>query len=463
MSHRSSRWIRGMAILGVVGILSILATTTRASPHAVGALPAFLVWLACLVLVVRELRPSGLLSFPATYLLLLGVFHLGLVVPLALGARPRFDEDWLHSGSMSKSLVLVALASACFALGVVTGGEDRDGRTSPGGPVVVRPLLIGGLLWAAVGAVMFWRGGDNLGVLRMSYDDYWTTIEVSDPRAFGTGLMFLVSGALVAAAGASRRVMVYLAVGLALALAPIFAKGFRGIPLAAGITFLIVWYRKSPRVATRLSLIGCALALVLVPAIRVTREAAIAPVAAPVSPVNPFEFFTEAGGSLRPLVETLQAIDSGKERLWMGRSYSLAAARVVPNVSLRWEAAPDEEASLTPDQWVSRRADDWKIGFSGVAEPYLNFGVAGVVLYFVALGFLLVRADALAGRNPYWCAVLASTQAALLWTVRNDVMALIRTAAWSAAAVLAIQAVVHVLPRLPSFPEPRKRHEGGKA
>jgi hypothetical protein len=451
-----------MATLAVVGILSFLASSPRPSSLAMGALPAFLIWLACLVVVVRELRPSGLLSFPATYLLLLGVFHLGLVVPLALGARPRFDEDWLHSGSMSKSLVLVALASACFALGVVTGGREGDGAP-PRSPDLVRPLVNGGLLWAAVGAILFWRGSDSLGVLRMSYDDYWTTIEVSDPRAFGTGLMFLVSGSLVAAAGASRRLMGYLAIGLALALAPIFAKGFRGIPLAAGITFLVVWYRKSPGVATKVALVGCAFALVAVPVIRLSREAAIAPVATPVTQANPFEFFTEAGGSLRPLVETLQAVDFGKQRLWMGRSYSLAASRVIPNVSLRWEPQVDEEATLTPDQWVSRRSDDWKIGFSGVAEPYLNFGVVGVVLYFAALGFLLVRADALAERSPYWCAVAASTQAALLWTVRNDVMALIRTAAWSAAVVLTIWAVVHALPLLPWFPGTGKGHEGGRA
>ena len=452
MSHRSSRWLRGMAVLALVGVLSILASVTGPSRDAMGALPAFLVWLACLVLVVRELRPAGLLSFPATYLLLLGVFHLGLMVPLALGARPRFDEEWLHSGSMSKSLILVALASASFALGVVGGGQGRDASPPPGRRHVVRPLVIGGLLWAAIGAVLFWKGGESLGVLRLSYDDYWTTIEVSDPRAFSTGLMFLVSGVLVAAAGASSRGMILLGIGLALVLAPIFAKGFRGIPLTAGITFMVVWYRKAPRVATRVALVGCAFALVAVPAIRMSREAAITQVAAPVDQVSPFEFFTEAGGSLRPLVETIQAIDSGKHGLWMGRSYALAAARVVPNVSLRWEAAAEEEASLTPDQWVSARADDWKIGFSGVAEPYLNFGVAGVVLYFAALGFILVRADAVAGRSPYWCAVVASTQAALLWTVRNDVMALIRTAAWSAAVVLVIRAAVHLRPMLPSFP-----------
>jgi hypothetical protein len=452
MSRRSARWLGGMAVLAVVGVLSILASGTGPSWYAMGPLPAVLIWLACLVLVVRELRPAGLLSFPATYLLLLGVFHLGLVVPLALGARPRFDEDWLHSGSMSRSLVLVALASACFALGVVWGGQGRVASPPAGRQEVVRPLATWGLLWAALGAVLFWRGSESLGVLRATYDEYWTTIEVSDPRAFSTGLMFLVSGALVAAAGASRRGMILLGTGLALALAPIFAKGFRGIPLTAGITFMVVWYMKAPRVATRVALVGCAFALVAVPAIRMTREAALLQVAAPVDQVRPFEFFTEAGGSLRPLVETVQAFDSGKQRLWMGRSYALAAARVVPNVSLRWEAAAEEEANLTPDQWVSQRADGWKIGFSGVAEPYLNFGVAGVVLYFAALGFLLVRADALARRSPYWCAVVASTQAALLWTVRNDVMALIRTAAWSAAVVLAIRATVHLRPRLPSFP-----------
>jgi hypothetical protein len=450
-----------MAIIGAIGLLTILASTPRPASSGVGALPVFLVWLASLIFVVRELRPSGLLSFPATYLLLLGMFHLGLVVPLAFGVRPRLDEEWLHSASMSKSLLLVALASACFALGVAAGRTGRGEGSPPRSPGLAPPLVRGGLAWAAVGAIMFAMGSASLGVLRMSYDDYWTAIEVNDPRAFGTGLMFLVSGGLVAAAGASSRAMAALAAGLAIALAPIFAQGFRGIPLVTGLSFMVVWYMKNPRVATRVALIGLAFVTVAVPVIRISREAVVAPTSTPLSQVNPFEFFTEAGGSLRPLVETVHAIDMGGERLWMGRSYVLAAARVVPNVSLRWEGSVDAEADLTPDQWVSRRADDWKLGFSGVAEPYLNFGIAGVVLYFLALGFLLVRADALAGRSPYWCAVIASTQAALLWTVRNDVMALIRTAAWSAAVVLAIQAAVRLLPLLPSFPGSGKRPEAG--
>jgi len=60
-----------------------------------------------------------------------------------------------------------------------------------------------------------------------------------------------------------------------------------------------------------------------------------------------------------------------------------------------------ELVKMAPADWITYRLNRWKfdngqgVGFSAVAEPYLNFGTAGVVLFFVFLGFLFGRLDML--------------------------------------------------------------------
>ena len=50
-----------------------------------------------------------------------------------------------------------------------------------------------------------------------------------------------------------------------------------------------------------------------------------------------------------------------------------------------------ELVKMAPADWITYRLNRWKfdngqgVGFSAVAEPYLNFGTAGVVLFFVFL------------------------------------------------------------------------------
>ncbi|MGA8234391.1 MAG: O-antigen polysaccharide polymerase Wzy, partial [Candidatus Acidiferrales bacterium] len=70
------------------------------------------------------------------------------------------------------------------------------------------------------------------------------------------------------------------------------------------------------------------------------------------------------------------------------------------------------------------------IGFSAVAEPYMNFGLAGVVGYFLLLGFLLVRLEQVSIRSSHALACWALVLGPLLWTTRNDFTNFFRPAAW---------------------------------
>lgn len=137
----------------------------------------------------------------------------------------------------------------------------------------------------------------------------------------------------------------------------------------------------------------------------------------------------------------------------MGRSYWMAVKRVIPNVALRWRARPETE--LTPSAWATRLTDRWTfehgggVGFSGVAEPYLNFATAGVVVFFLLLGYAIHRFDAWLGNDPFRGAIGAATFGFVLWSVRNDVMELFRALALASATVLAAWVVARLEHRRP--------------
>ena len=197
-------------------------------------------------------------------------------------------------------------------------------------------------------------------------------------------------------------------------------------------------------------MVVAAAALILVPAVRVARNLE-QHLSSTIGRVDPLEMITESGGSLYPLTVTIERLEAGFERPWMGRSYLMAMRHIVPNVSTRW-AAPGKRA-LTPSTWATMHADEWVfehgggIGFSGVAEPYLNFGIPGLVLFFVILGFLVQRWDRWLGSDPFRAAVGSASFGSILWTVRNDSIELFRVVALASVTVLGAWVVVRLLNR----------------
>jgi hypothetical protein len=155
------------------------------------------------------------------------------------------------------------------------------------------------------------------------------------------------------------------------------------------------------------------------------------------------------GGSLRTLVETVRLVPE-VTAYRRGGSYVDAALRVIPNVGLI-KAAHDwtDPASLPPNHWVTFMVAPWAyatfggLGFSAIAEPYLNFGVLGVAGYFFGLGALLGWLDLALTRRPSrrFLAITAVVFMPLLVTVRNDFHNFMRPAAWGAAIVLLVEHV----------------------
>ena len=108
-----------------------------------------------------------------------------------------------------------------------------------------------------------------------------------------------------------------------------------------------------------------------------------------------------------------------------------------------WER-PGRRSTSAPAAWITSRVSPFSfstgggIGYSGVAEPYLNFGMPGVLIIFFGLGYFLMRQENSRRGSVYRTAVLACSYAALLWTVRNDFGNFARPVAWSILFVFAV-------------------------
>jgi hypothetical protein len=342
------------------------------------------------------------------------------------------------------ALGVFSTAAVAFTLGARAGSpfaRDQGAESLP----PQRELFRVGVAVAAIGAGLLWTGAVQLGVLSSGYNAYFERALSEDVRLFGFGFMLFPIGLLIAAVGATRREMTPLGVAVVVVLGPLFLAGFRGPTIVQVAALLAVWARKDRRVARRVAIGVCAAAILLVPAVRVSRDLGEG-ISPGVRTLDPVQVLLETGGSLHPLVVTAERIESGKEEPWFGRSYLMAAARVIPNVAVRRDTPGAR--TLTPSAWATMHGDPWAfdhgggIGFSGVAEPYLNFGIAGVVAFFFLLGLLTHVWERSLGGSAFRAAIGAASFGFLLWTVRNDAMELFRAMAFAAAAVVAARLAV---------------------
>jgi hypothetical protein len=433
-------WAVAVVTLGAVQLVA---------PGLGGPVGAAFFWLLCIAILARR-SPCGMLSPAVLYLLLLGLFHLGAIVPVTLGAAPGYPTDWIRSRHLATALGLFSVATAAFTLGslVPSRGPQRLGD----GLAPHANLFRVGLAVGVLGVTILWIGVAQIGLMSISYAEYFERSAAQDFRLFGFGLMLFPIGILIAAIGASPRQLALLAMGYACAVAPLFVAGFRGPVIVHAAALLAIWARKDLRTARRVAAASAALVLVLAPAVKLARNLD-QPLSTALAQAHSLDTLLEAGGSMQALVVTSELIESGAEPLWLGRSYLMAVQRVVPNLSTRWTPAA-RTRMVTPSAWVTMHTDPWVyergggIGFSGVAEPYLNFGRLGVLLFFALLGYVIQFLDVGGEGSPHRAAVAAASLGFLYWTVRNDTAPLLRAVAFAGGAALVSWLAGRLLSRL---------------
>ena len=224
----------------------------------------------------------------------------------------------------------------------------------------------------------------------------------------------------------------------------IFVLGFRGFALIPGLMVLALLDRRGYRAPRWLQLALAAAVLLAIPMARAIRDEGLGrgSLEAAWGEVHPLSGVVEMGGSLRPLVQTLLYLE-GQPWRW-GRTYWQSLGTIWPNLAQTWEGGRYIALQdLPPNHWLTAQADPEMyrnhggLGFSAVAEPYMNFGTPGVLLYFWCLGALLTRAAAFHSARPLPLAASAMVLGPLLWTTRNSFEIFFRPAVWGLLVVLA--------------------------
>jgi oligosaccharide repeat unit polymerase len=391
--------------------------------------------------VVLELRFN---TAPMLYLALLGLFHLGVVVPWALGIYDISHTPGFVPYGHSRALAMITYSILVFQLGLLTalgGGKFQTRSIIQDEPKLEdsKVFKVGSSLFL-LGSAMFVIGLVRLGSVgydRLTYSETFRLRAESDPRFFGMGITIALIGLSLAAAGGSKQQMRITYVYTGFWFLTFFYLGFRSPAITAALLVFAVASKKGVRWPRWAPLVAGLILLIAIPVVRVIREEPLdeRSLSNSLHEMSILDGPAEMGSALRPLTETLDLIGPGNYRY--GMTYLRATKGILPNLALRWEAPATESIDdLSPGHWVTAIVDPWAyknhggMGFSGVAEPYMNFGIAGVVVYFFLLAILLVRLEQISIRSSYSLAMWALLVGPLMWTIRNDFKEFFRPAVW---------------------------------
>jgi oligosaccharide repeat unit polymerase len=284
------------------------------------------------------------------------------------------------------------------------------------------------------------------GVMRDGYGVALYTNEAATSFAATPSVLaaFLVPGAFLLLAGSAKRA------GLRLTTAAIVGVysgsllfiGWRAAAISVAIAYVWLWHR-CVRAIPRAAILSLgALLLAIMPAVAAMRNltgqdrVSLDTFVQSVEGAKAFSAVEEMGGIWETVAHTITLVPAERPYDY-GASYGLSALTVFPN--LFWDVHPALHYG-SPETWLVRRVAPWAaakgggLGFSFIAEAYLNFGVAGCVIMIGAMGFLLARAVQWAEGvgHPLAFALIASALAASIKYVRADSTELVRPLVWYA-------------------------------
>jgi oligosaccharide repeat unit polymerase len=404
------------------------------------------VMVAAAVLLASLLLSSFGLHLPITtapmlYLILLGLFHLGLVVPWVLGAYDINRVPWFTPYGLSRALALITYSLLAYQFGLLAAlrGEafSDDSTVEHEWKFQDSKLFAVGNSLFLLGALMFVVGLiqlDPVGYYKLTYYDTFRLRAESDPRLFGAGIMFASIGSCLAVAGAPKRKLWFTFLSTGTWAFILFYLGFRGPAIIICLVVYTLSLKKGIEFPRWFPWLCFVLLLVAIPIIGMVRDEPLNDRTFDNS-INILDAPAEMGQSIRPLIETESLIGPTDYR--HGKTYLIALKSIIPNLAFRWQASSTEVLDdLPPSQWITALADPWTyknyggMGFSAIAEPYMNFGVAGVVGYFLLLAYALVRLEQVSIRSSYALATWGLILGPMLWTTRNDSSNFFRPVVW---------------------------------
>jgi hypothetical protein len=153
----------------------------------------------------------------------------------------------------------------------------------------------------------------------------------------------------------------------------------------------------------------------------------------------------ELGGTARTVADTVSLVPAVRP-FDGGATYGYALLTLAPNAF--WDIHPTI-ARGTASSWLMWTVDPLGaaagggIGFSPIAEGYLNAGIIGIALSMLLMGIWLARLDAWAAASPARIATVAALLAFILRWPRDESASMLRPMFWFCfAPYLLVMAIV---------------------
>lgn len=387
------------------------------------------------------------------YILLFGsafAFH-GAPAVLQLTGLGNYEllEQGFRSETIIDTLALVIMCMASLHLGALIGSQrNKRSLSSPTGQdysvPTARRLAAGLLVIGGVAMVITLARNISL-VYSQGYFALYQAEAASGLGGSGRviGALFIPAALYVLALSRRKRAWAGMALGLIFAycLVTLYLGGRSPSAMVLMSTAWLVdrCIRRVPRVALIAGLIGLLAIFSVVRAVRSLpgeQRTSLSRLAEEMKAIDQpvVRSVEEIGGTMRIVSYVLELVPVQRPFDW-GRSYLRSFSAVIPN--LFWDLHPAVSGG-TPAQWLIQVVDPATaragggIGFSFIAEAYLNFGWLGAPAVMVGLGLLFGRLCAWgdASPDPLKLAMLAGLTAMSLTIVRNDSTAAFRILAW---------------------------------
>lgn len=343
------------------------------------------------------------------------------------------------------------------------GQADNDGITRFVGAAMMA-------LSAVPAAVVLWKSGAVViesGYMGLYQGEAATSYNALIDRVAG----FFIPGCIFVLAAARPRSFAQRAAMAAIVVhsGALFFLGFRGWAILPLVSAAIVWNYRFRRIRQGW-VVGIAALLLLVvfplvPLVRETTGADRYSVENLRGAYNTLEnpakaMFLSMGATSRTVAFT-QKLVPNHEAWRLGGTYIDALARVLPNVfgGLHPAAA---EGSL--GQWITWRAfpeiaaRGGGIGFSFIAEAYLNFGWWGLLPVGFLIGYLLGWMGYVAQLGALPLGFVGSFLGSFLFFVRSDSAIWVRALFWYALAPVAVVLLVRAYLKAYRNPVGKTRH-----
>lgn len=472
-------------LLAISGIIVLVAgSQLMGAPDSHSDWPIYvsvtsLVWLATYFICSYAQFKTPYL-FTSAYIVPLCLFHLGVVIPHALGLS---TVSGLTTGSFAPWLEragwYTVLALGCIGLGFGLSLKRTNFRirkhivdlsTANKTLAMVYWDGIGLLIASAIFLGMAISSFGNL--LNYSRVDFFR-LNAGDTRGLGAFTMILPVAIIFLVIGARKRwEKIVTSAFAAFCFFIILLSGTRSGALFPLLVGTILWVKVGRKVPIAIAISTLAFVLIAIPAIGLLRDTGQAfgkidqqEIIASAENAKIENGFMEMGQTGGVLAHILRLVP-GKDPYRYGETYLHALRDSIPNIGIsqnkserlkaKSEALTNPEAilNLIPSDWITYRLDPTRfaagegLGFSGIGEPYLNFGFMGVVTFFILLGFLLGRLESVNLLNRPKLLIFSGVA---LWPliplVRNDIGNFTKPVAFTLIVLLIWRISTKFLPR----------------